>query len=104
MSHTPGPWEIMVSGYSVDVWACQEGGCRMFVASLVEARFCEPPSVALHVDVIKANARLIAAAPDLLEACKAGLTFWGPRDAFLLPEEKQALSLMEAAIQKAEAP
>ena len=46
--------------------------------------------------------RLIAAAPKLLEACKAAVSSFGIRDAFLLPDELNALRLVKQAIAEAE--
>ena len=66
--HAPGPWHL---NERFDVIADLSGGWNgIIICSLVEARFCDPPSVALHKDVVVANGRLIAAAPDLLAACK----------------------------------
>jgi len=58
--HTPGPWDAITSdGRNYRIIGGEEAG---YVA-IVEAIF-QPRQNA-------ANARLIAAAPDLLEACKA---------------------------------
>ena len=62
-THTPGPWEYRPSktGHCA-VWPC---GCSERVADVyapLDDRFAAPA---------QCNARLIAAAPDLLEACKA---------------------------------
>lgn len=97
--HTPGPWRV-------------EG---RYVMGLKEKTVCElPMGGILHAKVDAANARLIAAAPCLLSACKAALrasALWLPPD--LAPTESQehqewvALAMMrdtiQAAISKAEA-
>jgi hypothetical protein len=62
--HTPGPWEIRqytnYYGYSIDA----EGrGC-------IAERWYDLPQDQPYGNEIPANARLISAAPDLLEACK----------------------------------
>ena len=62
--HTPGPWE---ADEDYDVWANEmPGGWRAIICTLAEGRFASHPSVALSREVMDANARLIAAAPDLL--------------------------------------
>jgi hypothetical protein len=70
MSHTPGPWKIFdgwgssrFSPVIVDSIPDVDGKC---VANCI----CH---VASSNDVAEANAHLIAAAPDLLEACEAAL-------------------------------
>lgn len=71
--HTPGPWEV---NYREDVptiaiWSCRYGTispiCRIWYAP--EGA---PPKREIR-ETDKANAHLIAAAPELLEACKAAL-------------------------------
>ena len=42
--------------------------------------------------------RAEAAIAAMIEACKAGITSWGPRDAFLLPGERVALEMMRKAV------
>ena len=94
MSHTPGPWMVTDDGLGVcvatgnyktegtDDWTiadCQHGWCQ-----------CE------------ANARLIAAAPELLEACEAVL----PTIESLVfncknPSEVELLDQVQQAIKKA---
>lgn len=59
--HTPGPWRAVPgSGGSLDVLACPPGDAEGTL--IAETYIC---------DREKANANLIAAAPDLLAACKA---------------------------------
>ena|SRR5271157_4352064 len=61
MSYTPGPWEVR------ERWYIAKVGNSM---SHAEVKCClEIPATAK--DEHEANARLMAAAPDLLEACKA---------------------------------
>jgi hypothetical protein len=75
--HTPGPWVVAESGLSVTTkpeptktiplsLSGQAGSERMEMRASVIARCGGMPDS-------KANARLIAAAPELLEACKEAL-------------------------------
>ena len=65
-THTPGPWAAEYSSYGEEIWFGGEG-CGMWTI--------DPPSVYMSGEeggaTAAANARLIAAAPDLLAACKA---------------------------------
>ena len=56
--HTPGPWEVhkMTSTYQIPIWA--------------ESKWIGNIDAGIDADIAEANARLIAAAPELLEACK----------------------------------
>lgn len=61
-THTPGPWEVNFGMRPPRVWA----------ALAPEAAICDMPRWAIeNWDERSANARLIAAAPDLLAALKA---------------------------------
>ncbi len=69
MSHTPGPWEIDTQGDGI------YGAQRTVHA----ARIC----TLTHHSRMEANARLIAAAPEMLEALKVArdiLNFKGERN------------------------
>lgn len=63
--HTPGPWEVSTNGTDWDV--CAPDGGDM----LVDLRGCENA---------EANARLIAAAPDLLAALRDLVQYADPRN------------------------
>ena len=81
MSHTPGPWKVLVENhhiYAKDSYP---------VASATSHRKSEERL---------ANARLIAAAPDLLAACELMLTVYG-----LKQEAPHAFETMRSAVAKA---
>jgi hypothetical protein len=62
--HTPGPWHVSMSGAYQRVYAKNDGG-EIAVAEMRSLAGYRP-----HWET-KANANLIAAAPELLEALKA---------------------------------
>ncbi|ARG50668.1 TPA: hypothetical protein ACGJ7L_006477 [Pseudomonas aeruginosa] len=100
--HTPGPWEIARSPHGITIF---------------EIGPCKPDEYAgaVWLSVSEADARLIAAAPELLEACQAFKRLYGrlwdvvepSGSGFLSPEsvkEYDAIhELMTAAIAKATA-
>ena len=99
MEHTPGPWEISGgtnSKRSLFVWRKEEPG------------FIEPHGIAtVHGELaeVKANARLIAAAPDLLEACRGLLMDTRHRHKYHGPmkcDRCEAYQAARAALAKAE--
>jgi hypothetical protein len=99
--YTPGPWKV-IDGDQHD---------HVFAEEFPNKRICNVFS-GLQCPSGAANARLIAAAPELLEACRAAmriLPLWGgndcPEDDHLF-EENKALFMMQQkfieAIAKAE--
>jgi len=83
--HTPGPWSIYsITFKGYHQIACAQGG-----------RVCQ---VVPFKDEYKANARLIAAAPDLLEALKSMCEGFSA----LKDSDFPALAKARAAIAKAE--
>ena len=62
MGHTPGPWRTEGADHFGDHTIDQEGGSLAIAAVVSNLR---------EEDEVSANACLIAAAPDLLEAAKA---------------------------------
>ncbi|NBW22341.1 MAG: hypothetical protein EBR82_81765 [Caulobacteraceae bacterium] len=60
--HTPGPWKLD------DVSDFIRGPRGVYIAELCDAN---SDRVQVHGPRFEANARLMAAAPDLLEACEA---------------------------------
>ena len=97
MSHTPGPWIRSSFGFQVLTADSHNAICEIY-----------PPSGDPDRRVIEehiANADLIAAAPELLEACKAMLMWLGERseeEEWPYDKAKNALiDQIESAINKA---
>lgn len=72
--HTPGPWEVerVNSDYPHDIclgYDIPGEGCPILIATV----FSDEDDAPISVTEANANARLIAAAPDLLEACRRAL-------------------------------
>lgn len=93
MSHTKGPWKAEHDGRDVRVNA--PGG--LYIARTYAIPVEDNPDDAYRLEQ-SANARLIAAAPDLLAALKAWL------DAGNDAEDQVAVSMAMAAVAKAEQP
>ena len=66
--HTPGPWEIEEDDYGGEIWLGGDG-CGMIVVNGWVNGGCMAHPV--EWAKLQANARLIAAAPDLLAALEA---------------------------------
>ena len=67
--HTPGPWHVAHNGICAGM---DKDGNDIFLATIgVAPGTVGPHSIAKNRDTAKANATLIAAAPDLLEALEA---------------------------------
>src|SRR5438105_6090577 len=66
-AHTPGPWRIVESGSTRDIRSCE-------AAPRTIAALFRPFPYLMGEQENEANARLIAAAPDLLAACEAAAT------------------------------
>ena len=64
--HTPGPWSVQSQGTNEHMWILGPEPDNLFVAKLGSAMGFQDA----NPQETLANARLIAAAPMLLEACK----------------------------------
>lgn len=97
--HTPGPWREGEGGMlsRLNVWA----GAAYQIAQV--KRFPAADVVRqIRADAeAEANARLIAAAPDLLEACLARIDEWHADTRNFTRKEPKSLSMMRAAVLKA---
>lgn len=94
--HTPGAWEVRHN----------KNGTLGIEAKEPDGTYCQPakingdPDDEFYGPATRANARLIAAAPDLLEACR-DLLMWMPCGEVPV-EQAAAMQAAEAAIAKAE--
>lgn len=86
MNHTPGPWKWVEDTH--DIMAINDSLPKRWIAEVLESTLttAEKPVFVREDKEWQANARLIAAAPDLLEALRA-------IGSALLPGEKGALRL-----------
>jgi len=98
--HTPGPWAVFRrDGYSTYIHAINEGG----EINTFQVASCHSATSRKYFPTrgeAEANARLIAAAPDLLEALQALSAYFGTDTDNGLDE---LLTQARAAITKAEA-
>lgn len=99
MSHTPGPWDFdfvsgMKDGYATLLWyfVKRDGDNVSIAADIVDPITCKPS---------EANARLIAAAPELLEALQAIVKSLADQDDEGIIEHAQQMIDARAAIAKA---
>lgn len=86
--HTPGPWRVM-GGSGTDVAAGPQGYLAYVSTGGGRGR---------SLDEARANARLIAAAPDLLDACEKARDFGSQGDTH---EGLSVSEFIRAAIAKA---
>jgi len=89
MSHTPGPWFIP-KGRSAKDGAIWGGNPPVYICECLPANSCQ-----------RGNMQLIAAAPELLEACKAALSRLYEIDNEIT-SPSDLYEQIEAAIKKAE--
>ncbi len=86
-AHTPGPWTLAEGRSGYQFWPLiQHGGKDIAVCSR-------------QVDETDANARLIAAAPDLYEALRAMIDCAGDDDARAYRAVTQAKAALAKAVQ-----
>jgi len=90
--HTPGPWKAVEAPYNPKGWLWVQNGPGALLADVHQNKN-------IPLDARNANARLMAAAPDLLEACKAVLA------AHPMPhginERRGVMAVVETAVAKA---
>lgn len=96
MSHTPGPWKFTGARAKHDSSAIVFGPKEEWVAAAYDFNRYD------RDEEVEANARLIAAAPDLLAMCETISTWCGSDDgAHCLPFEPPWYQDLHAAIAKA---
>ena len=88
MKYTKGPWKILANPSILEVDIVAEKGQfkETGIAALVDGRFANTKegTVALHIDEVMANARLIASAPELLEVLKKIANMMHPNQSQLI--------------------
>jgi hypothetical protein len=106
-THTPGPWHLEdglfdrgKKTYAAAVFS------DAYAATIADIRLQYTPSTHQRTghDESLANARLIAAAPELLEAARLGLAwldYWRDRVCLFTDEHAQACDQLRAAIARA---
>jgi hypothetical protein len=97
--HTPGPWDMIEHS-----WECTSiGNGKVLVAELHIDSDCAEETQGEFEEVMDANARLIASAPELLGALKIALIDMKESNR-IHPDAatRKAIGIAEAAIEKAE--
>lgn len=102
--HTPGPWNVehipgIDMGATAEITApCEDGGTPFDGRSIIVAQVWKTNDETRWSDdeTAQANARLMAAAPDLLAACNAALAYLDAEDSAGLVAE------IAAAVARAE--
>lgn len=99
--HTPGPWTFKLhDGWNSLTYAIYQDKGKESGYCVAEKKWSSINNI--QMEELKANARLIAAAPELLEACKDAIEFIKDGYVETFPEVKQLLNKLEQAIAKAE--
>jgi hypothetical protein len=102
-SHTPGPWKCPIE---TDRQVSDKGRLNLFVSRDT----ADEPTIAVvqstrnevSYEEAESNARLIASAPELLEAAKQAVTNLSGAMEFKSPTVRAAIAFLNAAIAKAE--
>lgn len=94
--HTAGPWDIIQETLDrIDIITCdKDGDPNGRIACIIRVAWC-------NADEENANAQLIAAAPDLLEACRVALIQIRQDNDDRKSEHRLTQYQIEAAINKA---
>lgn len=94
MSHTPGPWTLRMGGISEEIVAISKRGKAWAIARTTASKCGR--------DQATANALLIAAAPELLDALKRFANLDADTNSYLVANCTKYCEQARAAIAKAE--
>lgn len=99
MKHTPGKWVVEKSSAEIrrPFWITGNDDDGCMICSVVSNIYDER----IEIEEAMANARLIAAAPELLEACYAVIDDWHSKSSNFNKKEPKHLDLCRRAIKKA---
>lgn len=102
--HTPGPWRFAGLNGGMETIEGKVFGVENIpiAAAFYETRDMRVPQTQEYGDQVRANARLIAAAPELLEACKVLADLCTDAKCVQSVKWTSARDQARAAIQKAE--
>lgn len=92
--YTPGPWKARQWGETIDISNGDTSICNLNPCGVYDS--------GIPKRIHSANARLIASAPDLLEALKGMLNNFKPGDIKKHYSQNVAVSIANSAIAKAE--
>lgn len=94
MSHTSGPWSVdgvTEYGYSIEHDPAPRSPRNLGADTVFPIHVCEVLDEGLGDGATRANAYLIAAAPDLLKACKRALAMPSVKDSVVGVELRRAI-------------
>jgi hypothetical protein len=97
VAHTPGPWAARKLGPPSYTWQVDSGGGPIAVITTPQPPFATKGDPARS----EANARLIAAAPELLAVARGFVAIYGREGAYVSPLTNTCLRDARAAIAKA---
>lgn len=92
--HTPGPWVARIDEIGIDVFQLKSGFGITQIGNYDELRKFD-----YNVEEAKANAKLIASAPKLLEAIKKIRNYFGENDKTV--SEHKMFAIADEAIKEA---
>lgn len=92
--HTPGPWQVERGPVSRNL-------CVMSATTWICGQLQSDNETSIDTAEVIANARLIAAAPDMLAACKSALEFYDAQPKPHQAGEAAILDGLKAALTKA---
>ena len=95
--HTPGPWVIRQNGGSQVSIEKSENGIRSIIAETYYSKLADE-----HGGNYEANARLIAAAPDMLAALRIASLICAKQTSLSYADRREAHEIVMNAIAKAE--
>ena len=97
MKHTPGPWKVYRSNWDHTISVCGDDTVCLFYY------LQEEDHNTVNLENCEANARLIAAAPDMLEALKECRRMYGGIEwSIHYPDEARLIRKIDEVIEKAE--
>lgn len=95
-THTPGPWKTVIGPSTCAVTTANEAPYQAGICRILEK------SASYHEGEAEANARLIAAAPELLAALRVAALICAKQNSLSYADRREAHEIVMQAIAKAE--